>query len=396
MTSPSLTMYSLPSSRWRCLALASLTRAGLVEVVEGGDLGADEALGEVGVDLAGGLDGGRAALEVPAAHLGLSGGEEGDDADGVVGLADDPVAAQLADAQVGHERGAFLGVELRELELELGVDGQGLGSEGRRAIRESPGPGGCSAGPPGACRSRGRTIAGASCPRRRDPSEATVLPSSRTAWTTLTISSSLASCLAVGPGLLEAGLEPLDAVGDDAEVGEEHLVAEGGELGGRVAAGEPVQDDQQGVAFADQGEALGVVGVRAGHQPGRVEELDRGRRDLLGLVQRGQEVQPRVGQRGDADLAGVDLCPGREPFRSGAETTCSCRFRRTRRFRHASVNSSVGSAVQSRGMARCQAAVLVRAAIVEQAKGRSRAFQSQFEGIEPRIELSSDSGSSSR
>ena len=70
--------------------------AGGVEVVERGDLGADEALGEVGVDLAGGLDGGGPALEVPAADLGLAGGEERDDADRVVSLADDPVAAQLA------------------------------------------------------------------------------------------------------------------------------------------------------------------------------------------------------------------------------------------------------------------------------------------------------------
>ena len=76
--------------------LGFLDRAGLLEVVEGGHLGADEALGEVGVDLAGGLDGVRAALEVPAADLGLSGREEGDDADRVVGLADDPVAAELA------------------------------------------------------------------------------------------------------------------------------------------------------------------------------------------------------------------------------------------------------------------------------------------------------------
>ena len=36
------------------LGLGFLDGAGLVQVVEGGDLGADEALGEVGVDLAGG------------------------------------------------------------------------------------------------------------------------------------------------------------------------------------------------------------------------------------------------------------------------------------------------------------------------------------------------------
>ena len=39
------------------LGLHFLHRAGAVQVVEGGDLGADEAPGEVGVDLAGGLDG---------------------------------------------------------------------------------------------------------------------------------------------------------------------------------------------------------------------------------------------------------------------------------------------------------------------------------------------------
>ena len=138
--SPSLTMYSLPSSRCRCLALASLSEPACVEVVECGDLGANKSLGEVGVDLAGGLDGGRPALEVPAAHLGLSGGEERDDAHCVVGLADDPISAQLADAQVGHERRAFIGFELRELELELGVDGECLGRQGCNDVRDAPGP----------------------------------------------------------------------------------------------------------------------------------------------------------------------------------------------------------------------------------------------------------------
>ena len=112
--------------------------------------------------------------------------------------------------------------------------------------------------------------------------------------------------LAVGPRLLETGFEPLEPGGDDAEIGEEHLVAERGELGGGVAAGEPVQDDQEGIAFADQGETLGVVGVGAGHQSGRIEKLDRSRRDFLGLVQRGQEIQPRVGEGGDSCLPGVD------------------------------------------------------------------------------------------
>ena len=70
----------------KVLGLGFLERAGLVEIVEGRDLGPDEALGDVGVDLAGRFDGVRAALEIPAADLGLSGREEGDDPNRIVGL----------------------------------------------------------------------------------------------------------------------------------------------------------------------------------------------------------------------------------------------------------------------------------------------------------------------
>src|SRR5262245_36482370 len=52
--------------------LGFLERSGLPEVLEGGDLRSDEALGQVRVDLAGGLDGIRSALEVPAADFGLA------------------------------------------------------------------------------------------------------------------------------------------------------------------------------------------------------------------------------------------------------------------------------------------------------------------------------------
>ena len=44
---------------------------------------------------------------------------------------------------------------------------------------------------------------------------------------------------------LDAGLEPLDAVGDHAEVGEQHLLVERVQLGRGVAAGEAVEHDQQ-------------------------------------------------------------------------------------------------------------------------------------------------------
>src|SRR5215470_11579848 len=87
------------------LGLGILERAGCAKVVEGGHLGADESLGQVGVDLGGGLDRAGPAFEVPAPDLGLTRREERDDADGIIGPADDPLAAQLADLQVGQERG---------------------------------------------------------------------------------------------------------------------------------------------------------------------------------------------------------------------------------------------------------------------------------------------------
>ena len=90
-----------------------------------------------------------------------------------------------------------------------------------------------------------------------------------------------------------------------------------GQLGRRVAAGEPGQDDQEGIALADQGEPLGIIRVRPGHQAGRVEELDGRRRDLLGLVKLGEVVQAGIRERGHADLTRVDLArigpgPGQE------------------------------------------------------------------------------------
>ena len=69
---------------------------------------------------------------------------------------------------------------------------------------------------------------------------------------------------------------------------------------------------------------------------------------FLGLWSVGQEVQPRVGEGGDADLAGVDLAGVGTCSRQEFETTCSCRFPRTRRFRHASVILLVGSGHRTR------------------------------------------------
>ena len=77
MTSPSLTMYSLPSSR----SLPASRAPGLAlepdVVVEGDDLGADEAALEIGVDHARGLRRRRTGTHRPGAHLFLTGREVG-------------------------------------------------------------------------------------------------------------------------------------------------------------------------------------------------------------------------------------------------------------------------------------------------------------------------------
>src|SRR3954468_24704044 len=85
----------LPLESLEPLRLHLPHRARRRQVVEGGHLGPDKPLGEIGVNLAGGIDGAAATLEVPSPYLGLAGREEGDDPHGVVGLADDPVAAEL-------------------------------------------------------------------------------------------------------------------------------------------------------------------------------------------------------------------------------------------------------------------------------------------------------------
>ena len=58
--------------------------AGGLEVVEADDLGPDEAVGHVGVDVGGGLDGNGAAGQAAGRHLLVAGGVEGDAVEGAV------------------------------------------------------------------------------------------------------------------------------------------------------------------------------------------------------------------------------------------------------------------------------------------------------------------------
>src|ERR1039457_6512764 len=70
-------------------------RPGLDQLLGPDHLSADEATGKVGVDDAGGLQGGAAALQRPGAHLLLPGREEGEQVEEPVGIARQPGEARL-------------------------------------------------------------------------------------------------------------------------------------------------------------------------------------------------------------------------------------------------------------------------------------------------------------
>ena len=96
-------------------------------------------------------------------------------------------------------------------------------------------------------------------------SVATDLPSSRAACTTLTMASSFERLLAVGPGFLDAGFQPLGAAGDDAQVGEEHLIAKRGELGCRVCR--PRNRSRRSAGRLPRGSGRAAGGCRRASRP---------------------------------------------------------------------------------------------------------------------------------
>ena len=119
MTSPSRTSYSRPSSRMRARrARARLAARGDV-VVEGDHLGADERSLEVAVDHAGRLRRERAAPDRPGAHLLGTRREEGDQAEQLVGGADQQIQTGRVEAEVREEGPAVVRRQLGELRLDL-------------------------------------------------------------------------------------------------------------------------------------------------------------------------------------------------------------------------------------------------------------------------------------
>ena len=102
-----------------------------LQILEGDDLGPDEAALEVGVDLASGLGSLGAPLDGPGAALVSARGQEGHQAQQRVAGRDQTVQAGLGDAQLLHEHGLLVGiVQLGDVGLQLGADGQALGALG--------------------------------------------------------------------------------------------------------------------------------------------------------------------------------------------------------------------------------------------------------------------------
>src|SRR5690606_29175437 len=102
-------------------------RVGLDEVRPAQGLGADEAALEVRVDLAGSFGRARALADGPGPDLLLARREEADEAEQAVAGVDQAVEAALLEAEVGEERGALLRIQLAQLGLDPGGQGDQAG-----------------------------------------------------------------------------------------------------------------------------------------------------------------------------------------------------------------------------------------------------------------------------
>ena len=109
------------------LRLCVCQRAACLQIVEGDDLGADEAAFKVGMDLAGGLRGLRALFDRPRAALVRAGCQEGDEPQQLVAALDQPVKTGLLQSELLHEHGLLVRVvQLGDVGFELCADGQNL------------------------------------------------------------------------------------------------------------------------------------------------------------------------------------------------------------------------------------------------------------------------------
>ena len=111
----------------RALGARGGFRAGGQQVVPADGFGADEVMLQVGVDGSGGLRGLGAGRHRPGAALVFAGGEEADEAEQFVALADEADQTALVEAVAGQEFGGLFVVHLGQLGFDFAADGGGSG-----------------------------------------------------------------------------------------------------------------------------------------------------------------------------------------------------------------------------------------------------------------------------
>ncbi len=109
----------------------------------------------------------------------------------------------------------------------------------------------------------------------------------------------------IGTRLLDGVLEAFDTTRHDVQVGDQQVLFEALQVRGRIVAVEGGHDDHQAAGLANHRQPCGTPFVRAA-QPGRVDHLQRGQRDFLGMVDLAQIMHARFGNHRHRGLGLVD------------------------------------------------------------------------------------------
>ena len=136
---------------------------------------------------------------------------------------------------------------------------------------------------------------------------ATVLPCSRAACTSLTISSSLADCSRSGRGFLRLASSRSARLVTTSRSAKSISSRNAASWAAGSPPAKPLKTISRASPSRIKARRCGLSPCVPGKQAGGIQKLDRGRRHLLGIVERRQEVEPRVGEGGDPHLTGMDL-----------------------------------------------------------------------------------------
>ena len=113
--------------------------------------------------------------------------------------------------------------------------------------------------------------------------------------------------LPVGAILFDARFQPFDPVLQNLQVGQHQVFFEIAGVGDGVAPGIRADDVHQRIGLADDRDPLVVALAVFAAEPRRVEQLDFGGRDFLGIVELHQPVEAAIGKHRHADLSHMRL-----------------------------------------------------------------------------------------